>query len=232
VCSSDLPNLTKKITITLNAYAVLDYLPRLTGITEEKENTALIMVNNTTHSPSFLQAPDYRPASVVTNFGTSPFKKETSYHVNIGSIKRMAEWFDFLAANNVYDNTRIIIVSDHGAVPNFIVKTSLPFNVENYNPLLMVKDFNAKGPLVTNHAFMSNADVPFLALEGQIEKPVNPFTGKEISTDFKLNPLYIAISGSVHIENQNATQFTLDPKRDYYIHTNVYDTRNWIKAEP
>jgi hypothetical protein len=223
-CSPDLMN---KLTLTLNGYAVLDYLPSFTGISAENKNTVLIMVNNTTHEPSFLQAPDYRPVSVVTDFGPGPFNKETAYHANISSIKRLGEWFDFLKAQNVYDNTRIIIVSDHGAAPNFLIKTSLPFNVEWFNPLLLVKDFNAEGPLKTDHSFMSNADVPFIALEGQIENPVNPFTGKEITTDLKLLPLYIAISGSI----KTSTKFSMDPKQDYYVHSNIFDPNNWQKAE-
>jgi hypothetical protein len=224
------PNLMNKMRLTLNGYAVLDYLPSLTGICFENKDTALIMVNNTTHEPSFLQAPDYRPVSVVTDFGPGPFNKETAYHVNIASIKRLGEWFDFMKLHNVYDNTRIIIVSDHGAVPNLLIKTPLPFNVESFNPLLMVKNFHAEGPINTDHSFMSNADVPFIALEGQIENLVNPFTGKEITTDMKLSPLYIAISGSIHLDKKSNI-FTLDSKRDYYVHTNIFDPNNWLGAE-
>jgi len=225
------PGLMKKMTLTINGYAVLDYLPRLTGISPEKEDTALIMVNNTTHEPSFLQAPDYRPASIVTNFGSGPFRKEPAYHVNAASMKRLGEWFEFLKANNIYDNTKIIIVSDHGAAPNYLIKTSLPFNVEWFNALLMVKDFNASDPIETDQSFMSNADVPFIAFNGQIEKPVNPFTGKSITTDMKLNPLYIAVSGSINLENPASTKYTLNIKKDYYVHTNIFDSHNWTKAE-
>jgi len=225
------PGLMKKITLTLNGYAVLDYLPRLTGISSEKEDTALIMVNNTTHETTFLQAPDYRPASMVTNLGSGPFRKEPAYHVNAASMKRLGEWFEFLKANNIYDNTRIIIASDHGAAPNYLIKTSLPFNVEWFNALLMVKDFNASGLIKTDQSFMTNADVPFIAFNGQIEKPVNPFTEKLITTDMKLNPLYIAVSGSVNIDKSGSNKYSLDSKKDYYVHTNIFDPKNWKKAE-
>jgi hypothetical protein len=224
------PGLMKKMTLTLNGYAVLDYLPRLTGISSQDKNTALIMVNNTTHEPSFLQVPDYRPASIVTNYGNGPFNKEPAYHVNAASMKRLGEWFEFLKANNVYDNTRIIIVSDHGAAPNYLIKTPLPFNVEWFNALLMVKDFNASGLIKSDQSFMSNADVPFIAFEGQIEDPVNPFTGKEITTDMKKNPLYITVSGSINPE-KSSNKVSLNPKKDYYVHTNIFDPKNWEKAE-
>ena len=225
------PNLMQKMTITLNSYSVLDYMVQLTGITSENENTALIMVNNTTHGPSFLEAPDYHPVSTVTNYGSGPFSKETAYHVNAASIKRLSEWFDFLKSQNLYDNTRIILVSDHGPTPNFLIKTPLPFNVEQFNALLMVKDFEATGPLITDHTFMSNADVPSIAFKDQIENPVNPFTGKEISTDTKLNPLYIGTSAGIHLENPNDRKYNIYPSKDYYVHTNIFDPNNWKRAD-
>ncbi|GHV77101.1 membrane protein [Spirochaetia bacterium] len=224
------PGLLQKITLTLNGYSVLDYLPQLTGITRDGQNTALFMVNNTTHEASFLQAPEYRPALSVTNYGKTPFSKEHTYHVNAAAVKRLADWFVFLKKEQVYDNTRIIVVSDHGTEPNFVTKIGLPFNVDQFNPLLLFKDFDASGSIKTDTTFMSNADVPFLALEGQIENPVNPFTGKIIGTELKENPLYIAISGSIHLENPTDALFVLDPKRDYYVHDTIFDPANWSKA--
>lgn len=225
------PGLVNRMTSMLNGYSVLDYLPKLTDFNSEKKNTALVMVNNTTHENAFLQAPEYRPAVSITNYGTSRFKKEIAYHVNIAALKRLGDWFDLLKAEKVYDNTRVILVSDHGSQNNYVTEIGLPFAVDNFNPLLLVKDFNAAGPIKTDNTFMSNADVPCLALEGQIENPVNPFTGKVISTELKENPLYIAVSGSIHLENPSDALFALDPKRDYYVHDTIFDPNNWEKAE-
>jgi hypothetical protein len=225
------PGLLQKATLTLNGYSVLDYLPRLTGFNPAKENTALIMINNTTHEYSFFEAPEYRPAAAVSNYGTSPFRRETAYHTNIAALKRLGDWFDFLKANGVYDNTRIILVADHGAQENYVINIGLPFNVDNYNPLLMVKDFNASGTLETDTTFMSNADVPVLAFKDIIDNPVNPFTGVKITNEAKKSPLYIAISGSLHLEGPDTTRFTLDPQKDYYVHDNIFDPRNWEKVE-
>jgi len=224
------PSLMNKMMLTLNGYAILDYLIYFSNIKDDNKNNFLIMVNNTTHEPSFLQAPDYRPASVISNHGTSPFNKETAYHVNIASIKRLGDWFNFLKANNVYDNTRIILVSDHGAAPVFKYKTNLPFNIEWYNALLLVKDFNATGNFKTDNSFMSNGDVPFLALNNQIENPINPFTGNEISTSCKLNPLYITMSTSFSLSSPDSKTINLNPNLDYYVHTNLFNQDNWKRA--
>jgi len=107
----------------------------------------------------------------------------------------------------------------------------MPENLDNLHPVLMVKDFYASGRLKVDNAFMTNADVPFLVLSGQIENPVNPFTGKEITVDAKKKPQYIAVSGSVHRSNPAETQFNLDPKQDYYIRDNIFDPNNWEKVK-
>jgi YidC/Oxa1 family membrane protein insertase len=213
--------------LTLNGYSVLDYLPKLTEISPEKRNTALIMVNNTTHEGSLLQAPEYRPVITTTKLGTGRFKKDAAYHVNAAAVMRLAEWFDFLKKENVYDSTRIILVSDHGPELNFVTKIGLPFNVDQFNPLLMIKDFNAHGDIKTDMAFMSNADVPFFSLKDIIDNPKNPFTGKNITIDRKKEALYIAISGSMHITTGSEMLLKLDPRLDYFIHDNIFEASNW-----
>jgi hypothetical protein len=222
-----------KLTKTINGYSVLDFLPGFTDSNAGKENTALIMVNNTTHDPSLMQAPDYKPVLNVTKYGNSPYAKESEYHGNAAALLRLADWFTFLKQENIYDNTRIIIVSDHGAQKNYVSPMSMefPVNIDNYNPLLLIKDFYATGGIKTDHAFMTNADVPFLAFQGQIENPLNPFTGREILIDLKNGPLYIACSGGIHLADPKSTQIYLNPKKDYWVHTNIFDPANWEKVE-
>ncbi|MCL2242947.1 MAG: YidC/Oxa1 family membrane protein insertase [Treponema sp.] len=219
----------QRLRLTLDGYSVLDFLPRLTKITSDERNNLLIMTNLTTHEGSFLQAPDYTPALSITNYGTSPFSKEHAYHINAAAIKRIADWIIYLKNHNAYDNTRIILVADHGPKPNFITKNDLPFNVDQFNPLLLVKDFNESGEMKANYSFMSNADVPYLSLKDVIENPVNPFTGNTISNERKNLPLYIAISGSNHV-SVNTTQYMLNPDIDHYVHDNIFIKENWIKA--
>ena len=212
----------------LNSYAVLDYLDELTGFEPGKENSAVFIVNKTTHEPWYLQAPLYKPELTVTNYGKSPFSINPEYHVNAASIKRLSDYFDFLRLHGVYDNTRIILVSDHGRQNFHITKTSLPFNIDQFNSLLMVKDFNTRDPMKTDMTFMTNADVPSLAMNGLIENQVNPFTGNVITTDQKNNPLLILVK-NVHEINQN--EIELNAQNTYYIHDNIFDEKNWIKPE-
>jgi YidC/Oxa1 family membrane protein insertase len=213
----------------LNGYAVLDNLSKLTGFEPEKTNTAFLMVNNTAHEGLFLQAPSYKPQLTVTDYGKGRFSKEIFYHINVAAIKRLSEYFDFLKLNNVYDNTRIILVSDHGVLDNtYVTRTGLPFPVDQFNPYLLVKDFNAQGEMKTDMTFMSTADVPTLAMEGLIENPVNPFTGNAITTDRKNDPLLILTQ---RVKRINNTTIELSPHNAYFVHDNIFDEKNWIRLE-
>ena len=213
----------------LNGYAVLDFLPELTEFNSDNKNTVLIMKNNTTHEFLFLQAPEYRPQVNVTNYGSGPFSREIWYHVNAAAVKRLSGYFNFLKENNVYDNTRIIIVSDHGRLEStYVSKTSLPFHLDQFNPILFFKDFNGKDGMKTDMTFMSTADVPFLAMRNIIDNPVNPFTGNEIVKNYKENPLLILIK---RISLKNDFELDLNNKNTYLINNNIFDEKNWIRPD-
>jgi YidC/Oxa1 family membrane protein insertase len=218
-----------RMRLFLNGYAVLDLLDELTDFKSGIENSAVLMVNNTTHENWFLQAPLYKPQLTVTDYGKGPFCREIRYHANAAAVKRLSDYFDFLRLHNVYDNTRIILVSDHGILDNsYVTKTNLPFHVDQFNPFLLVKDFNANGEMKTDMTFMTNADVPALAMIDLIESPVNPFTGNTVTAYQKNNPQLILI-GRVHDKNEN--EIELNPRNTYYVHDNIFDEKNWNRPE-
>jgi len=213
----------------LNGYAVLDFLPELTEFNSFEKHSAVIMTNNTAHESLFLQAPDYKPQKIVTNYGDGKFNKEIWYHVNSAAIKRLCDYFDFLKKNDVYDNTRIILVSDHGRLETtYITKTSLPFHVDQFNPILFYKDFNAKDDMKTEMTFMSTADVPFLAMDNLIEEPKNPFTDNKISKEPKIDPLLILIH---RVQLKNRGEIDLNSHNTFYVKDSIFNEKNWTKAE-
>jgi hypothetical protein len=221
------PHSNFRMRMFINGYSVLDLLPELTNIANSEKNFAVIMTNNTTHENLFLQAPSYTPQLIVNNYGVGRFNKEDWYHVNAAAIKRLSDFFDFLKLNDIYDNTRIIIVSDHGRLESsYVTKTSLPFHLEQFNSVLLFKDFNGNGNLRTDMSFMSTADVPSLAIEGIIENPINPFTGSSITSGVKEKPLLILIH---RLRNKNENEILISPKNSYYVHENIFDEGNWVK---
>ena len=88
-----------------------------------------------------------------------PFQRQA-----ICSIRSVIKWIDWLRHERVYDNTKLIIVSDHG----FSTRA---------NAALLVKDFDQRGPLRIDDLFLTNADTPAIvcnaieSCEGVMEDP-------------------------------------------------------------
>jgi YidC/Oxa1 family membrane protein insertase len=217
----------------LDSYSVLDFLPRLTDTTAQT-NTFTFIDNDTAHDPVICQAPDYVPVATVTNRGTSDFADNEHYHGNAAAIHRIGDWITYLKAQGVYDNTRIIIASDHGRnvyTGQFPHEKKLPFMREYCNPLLLVKDFNATGDITTDMTFMTNADVPSLAVKGVIKNPVNPFTGKLITSEGKKTKVIITDTKNWIPQQQNKTSLAISPEDWYAVHDSIFDEANWSKIK-
>ena len=227
--------------VFLESYTVLTKLPKITQITDSNENTFLMMANETTHSPCLLQEPGYTPALHVDNteYDKDMVSRYTlngvtmkmtndhqvaHYHVNVAAYMRLGEWFDYLRANGVYDNTRIILVSDHGNDLEQFGKYCNNTDLESFMPLLMVKDFGAKG-FTVNEDFMTNGDTPTLATSGLIKNPVNPFTGHAIDSHEKQGPQTVFYSRIIDVEVNNGNKFM--PGAWFVMEGNPHDPSNW-----
>ena len=228
----------------LGSYAVLDNLDKLTLISEDDKNTFLMMDNNTTHAPCLLHLPDYTPSDTPSDASDTPAYLELNgrvckldnsilvqhYQVNMAAYLKLAEWFDFLRENNLYDNTRIIIVADHGRVLNQFDDLMLDeyVDIEGYHPLLLFKDFNSKG-LTTSDEFMTNADVPTLATENLIKDATNPFTGKPIDSKDKENGQFITTSPHFELLENPGNTFNTEDSYWYKVSGNIFDKSNWVR---
>lgn len=228
-----------------DAYSVLTLLPQLTEINEGNKNTYLAIDNDTAHEPCLLQLPDYTFS--VGNIDNSNYttaadgkipmeneKQITHYHANMAAFLQLGKWFDWMKENDVYDNTRIIIVADHGRDVHqfdYMHLENPELDVEWCNPLLMVKDFDSK-TFKTSNEFMTNADVPTLATKDIIQNPTNPFTGKQINSDEKyLHPQTITSSGHYDITIYNGNTFDTSDGHFYSVHDNIFDENNWELVE-
>ena len=234
----------------LMSYATLNCLPAMSRIGDGDQNTFVYMTSYVTHEPTMLQTPNYEPAAYVDNLfydsrvdrfnvAGQPTMRLTEitqmihYHVNMAAILQIGKWLDYLRANDVYDNTRIIIVADHGRDLNMVEEWM--FGEEHhedimiFNPLLMVKDFGETGELKTDETFMTNADVPTLAMTGLIEDPVNPFTGNPINSDPKEEDEQIVFFSPIYSTYEN-NGTTFIPGSWYKMTGHwLFDKNNWEK---
>jgi hypothetical protein len=211
---------------TIDSYTTLDYLPLITDISDGTDNTYTAMLNNLTNDPAIFQYPDYVPQMDVTDCGDGPFAEEKAYHALMASFLLLGKWFEGLREQGVYDNTRIVIVSDHGKSVNVEYPDSilLPNNdrLSVYHALLMVKDFSAHGEFAADSTFMTNGDVPLIAMKDLIDNPKNPFSDLPIKTEKK---------DGVFIATSNGLQFAIKRNQWLYVHDNIFDPNNWEKAE-
>lgn len=224
---------TSDIMDFIDYYSELAFLKRLTDFSGDS-NEYFTIVNETTHSNQKLQAPNYEPAINITDKVPDALKGMGGGDVNVAALKRLGEWFDYLRENDCYDNSRIILVADHGIGSQkgkeFDFPENWPFdyNPDHLHPLLMVKDFNANGKLVVNNDFMTNADVPSLAFDKIIENPKNPFTQNEIRTippEQKKAIVTITHNWQPGANTQNTYKL---PDNDWFtISKNMFDAENW-----
>jgi YidC/Oxa1 family membrane protein insertase len=217
----------------INSYAVLDFLPNLTAYDYENPSAQLI-TNESTHKPIFLQYPSYTPVINVTDIGNGEFSNNRFFHVNSAAYHKIGEWLEELKKNHVYNNSRIIIVSDHGSKINAgIADAELTIPNERreaYNPVLLYKDFDGTGKLKIDMTFMTNADVPVLALDG-VAEAINPFTGKSLQENPKAQGIYITTNHIWPPYRHKKSTFNINNDQWLFVHDNIFNPNNWEKAE-
>ncbi len=236
----------------MDSYDVLTNMSNITQITDKNVNTFLFLSNDATHESMLLQEPDYTPALYVDNteydaahtdrFNVNGRELEVAnkdqirhYHINMAALIQLGNWFDYLREKGVYDNTRIILVADHGYYLSHLDElvmddgTDKLKDVEHYYPLLMVKDFNST-EYSESTEFMTKADVPTLAMKDIIENPVNPFTKKPINNSEKTaHDQFVIMSYDWKTSKNNGNTFM--PARwakvSGYNEGGIWNKNNW-----
>ena len=242
----------------LSSYYALMNLPYMTKITDSGENTFFSISNITTHDTSLLQEPQFEPSNIVDNteyeaehkirqsyFGGVTLELDSvsqmqHYQSNMAAYIQLGKWFDYLRNNKVWDNTRIIIVSDHGfpiGLNNIIMQTGNPkvfskaaADPMTLNPLFLVKDFDSHEFKIDN-SFMTSADTSLEAFRDLISNPVNPFTGNQITNERKKDPIQYTMSTvNTFTPNEN-TGNTFDDSSVIITFENqyVFDYDNWTE---
>ena len=217
-------------------YSLLLYTKDFTTI-ENNGNYYNALHNGITHYPTFFDS-NYKPISgkeTDINIKDYDFYKDEfsikHLYANGASIECMLSFIEFLKNNNIYDNTKIIIVSDHVL---YDINTS--FNIANtnlilidpFNALLLYKDFNARGEIKIDTNFMTIADTPYLATK-HIPNIKNPFNNKLITNDYKTNGAYIIMPNSLETSQQFSNRYNFNVY--YHVKDNIFDINNWKKFQ-
>ncbi|MBB5225258.1 membrane protein insertase YidC [Treponema ruminis] len=238
----------------LSNYAHLFFLDELTD-SENKKESYIFIESDATHEFALLENKTYKPAlNINENLATGgyydfkylPSSEESSdlaaYHSNAATMLQVAKWLNKLKELSVYDNTRIIIVADHGAPLSLPPFRNMEYgeDIARYNPLFMFKDFYAKGKIKTDDSFMTNADTIFLATKNLPVSENNPFTNQKYSdyikkdivnihhivrlSDFdEINPNYLRDKKTWVLQDEK------NHTPSYTVHDNIFDESNWTR---
>ena len=112
--------------------------------------------------------------------------------------------------------------------------------MERFNCLLMVKDFNSTG-FTTDYTFMTNADVPTIAMEGIVEDPINPGTGNPVNSDLKEGDIYVDYSTAYdglgearwNLEYNDGNTFSYDEEGLWFkvVNGDIFDKDSWVLVD-
>ncbi|HIF9339582.1 TPA: YidC/Oxa1 family membrane protein insertase [Photobacterium damselae] len=100
------------------------------------------------------------------------------FYAEAFSLKAISKWIEWLKSNHIYDNTMIILVSDHGEGDSVSLSKAFGIDISGHHlyrtnqgypgrphGLLMIKDFNSNEPFTVSNNFMSTADVPSIVCQ-------------------------------------------------------------------
>ena len=153
----------------------------------------------------------------------------TPYENNEWVFIKLGEWINWMKQNGVYDNTKIVFISDHGASwgqydgkvdfksPLVDPNNSKILDDKSFwrlNPLLLVKDFNASGMFKEDWRLMTNADAPAIIFDEN-----NPSKGLPLKREIET---YWTVWASKMVENK-----TMKVKYHFLVKDNMFDLTNW-----
>lgn len=235
----------------IGLYSSLYYIDELTDFVQTGD-TYTFFCTDAAHDCVQLDK-DYKPSLFVKDdimplykwlFGKNKIETLFNYNFyqcNVLVWQNLARFFTYLKQEGAYDNTRIIVVADHGQelnTPCFNDKNDMK-KMAYYNPLLLVKDFDKRGEIEVNNDFMTNADTPFFALANLGISDINPFT--KVSMKSKINkanvkvyplenrPGFIEFNAPIYLQKTKLWKLNnfYSKEHGYSVHDNIFDKTNW-----
>lgn len=123
-------------------------------------NTLKIIHENSNHFPWMMDSSNKKgfissDVEYMKIFLTN--KNQLVYNNHISYLLKLFSLFEWMKKNHVYDNTKIIIVSDHG-VRGYKIQTDDVYNLQTQpsHALLLIKDFQKRSELSYSNDFVSN----------------------------------------------------------------------------
>lgn len=199
-------------------------------ISPTDENSFIYIRNYLTHYPWSLDENGMPGKKSNWTFNTRDFSRGFSDdHVRAEyfALKKLIEWFDWMKKNGIYNNTEIILVSDHDFRGDSAVLRKMwggepPLYLHG---LLMVKDFGARGELkIDRKSLMANWDVPTI-----IRNSLAADAGDKHFPWQDPGRERLSVFGDWRREGHGKNTFTFS--RVYNIQGPLYNKESWKKLQ-
>ena len=212
----------------LTGVSTLYYLKDMVTI-DDGDDSLCILMNELTHDDApFNSSLQLTAGSIVYSDEEEAFFNKHGHlqyiYTYCAAISLLTDFFDYLKQNNIYDNTKIIVVSDHGReYPNPFFESD---GMERYNPLLLVKNYNEKGNLNISNEFMTNADAPLLAVSN-INNPVNKYLNTPFTRPLLFSEYDIIVNDTPgSLKNHYKNGFKIIKSRKL-LSNNIFSSSSW-----
>lgn len=218
-----------------SSYAFLTSYFDLVNFKETEQPVFKYLNNNYTHAP-------WGADSASCHFGNwdsyaddaQHAVNKNHYYTTYCSMKEVQRFIQQLKAHDAWDNSMIVLVSDHSFKGDMKLAEIFSENGEidfmkypgNPSSLLLVKDFNSTGPFQESTIFMSQADVPSIVChelggcEGIAQDPrENPDPKRKL----------IHTMGGWHPDRHPKDHYKFDSV--WEVTGDMYIRENWQKIE-
>ncbi len=203
--------------------------------TESEKNTFKFLHTSLTHDPFSLSGDGELVKGYPDPEAGDNFHGKNAYLSAKGALVALERWISWFKENEIYDNSKIIIVTDHGDDFSTSPMMKENFNVEGItdedftrlHAVLMIKDFGSRGELNTDWRFMSNADLPAIIVSDypdidvfgpDMTKTENP--GKRVLKAMKADSWRWH-----HVSKYEKFSF----EYFYEVEDNLFEAENWKK---
>lgn len=212
----------------LGDLAMLDMMSRVSNTRARKLNTFKYISAQPKHIGLVDSATGYPADS-----STPPERAISGEHF---ALRAVARWLDWLKANELYDNTQIILVADHstGSSTRFPKgadrrdKAILKGATWRPHVMLMVKNFETRGPFRLDSRLASNVDiVPAIAAQNGLEQ-IYDYENYLNDPHPDPNRLRTHDAGRPSIRRHPKNRFDIT---HYEIRGDMFDVDNWKLVE-
>lgn len=186
------------------------------------KNTFKFLINELTHAPWSLDSqciPSTKGFWSSENLRLADGTQAAHIQAQYCALKSISSFINWLKANKIFDNTMIVLVSDHGKGDSSQIYQlrNKPYPIFLHS-LLMVKPFNHNGELTINtNSLTANWDVPLMITNELKLTNLHPWNNK--------NRVREHVDGEWQRARHQQNMYNFD--HHYKIRGTIFNLNNW-----